>query len=93
MLQNPSKPQIHTDHTWAKRIEQNFNHKSATESDKPTICQDLAQGLAMKGQMFEPDALLKQIKLIVRVESLKQTSLPSIESVLEEREELTLVCN
>lgn len=38
--------------------------------------------------MFDPDALLKQTKLIVRMESLKQTSFLSVERecLLEERE-------
>lgn len=76
------KPQIHTTTSRTKGSNQTF----IAESDKHSICLDLAQGVTTKGQTFDPDALLKQIQLIVRMESMKRTSLPSIERVFVEGE-------
>lgn len=41
----------------------------------------MAQIFTTKGHMCDPDVLLKHIKLIVRRDSFRQTSLPSVERV------------
>lgn len=64
-----------------KGLHKTFITNQQQNQTNPPFVRTWLRGVTMKGQLFDPDALLKQIKLIVRMESLKQTSILSIERV------------